>query len=52
MVQAEVVFLGKIFRGQFLVSEQEWGVLGRNVLNSVAILCDGPHLLWEERRGS
>ncbi len=52
VVQAEVVFLGKIFRGQFLVSEQEWGVLGRNVLNSVAILCDGPHLLWEERRGS
>ncbi|MBI4601074.1 MAG: hypothetical protein HY721_03850 [Planctomycetes bacterium] len=52
VVQAEIAFLGKIFRGQFLISEREWGVLGRNVLNSVAILCDGPRLHWDERGGT
>ena len=27
------------------------GILGRNILNSVRILLDGPHENWEEHKG-
>ena len=49
-VQLEVHFLGKSFRGQFLVVDGQHGVLGRNVLNSVSLLFDGPALVWRESR--
>ena len=48
VVRLELVFCGRTFRGQFLLIEQDWGVLGRNVLNAVALLFDGPHLTWDE----
>lgn len=48
VVRLELHFLGRTFRGQFLLAEQEWGVIGRNVLNAVPILLDGPRLAWEE----
>lgn len=48
-VRAEVVFLRKRFKGQFLVLDQEVGVLGRDVLNYVLLILDGPHLEWESR---
>ena len=47
VVRVEMLFLDRTFRGQFLLSEQEWGVIGRNVLNAVPILFDGPHLVWD-----
>jgi hypothetical protein len=28
---------------------QEIGILGRDVLNSLTIVLNGPHLTWEER---
>lgn len=48
MVQLEILFCGRLFRGQFLLIDQEWGVLGRNVLNAVALRLDGPRLAWIE----
>jgi predicted aspartyl protease len=48
-VQAEIVLLGRIFRGQFLLLDQETGVLGRDILNHLRILLDGPDLQWEEQ---
>jgi hypothetical protein len=50
VVRLEVHFCGRTFRGQFLLSDQEWGILGRNVLNAVPILLDGPNLTWDEHR--
>ena len=44
---AEVVFLDRRFRGQFLLIDQEIGIIGRNILNSVSLLFDGPRLIWE-----
>jgi predicted aspartyl protease len=41
---AEMVFLGRRFRGQFLLIDQETGIIGRNILNTVAMLFDGPLL--------
>ncbi len=49
VVQLELVYLSKRFKGQFLIIDQSLGVLGRNVLNAVAILLDGPRLNWSER---
>jgi hypothetical protein len=45
-VRAEMVFLGLTFRGQFLLVEQEWGIIGRNVLNAIPLTLDGPRLSW------
>ena len=45
-VNAEVVLLGRLFRGRFLIIDQDYGVLGRNVLNHLTLLLDGPRLQW------
>lgn len=45
-VQLDLVFLGRIFRGRFVVVNSESGILGRNVLNRFALLLDGPRLSW------
>ena len=47
-VHLEMLFLKRTFRGKFLVIGQEWGILGRDVLNHVLILLDGPSLSWRE----
>lgn len=44
----EMLFLNRIFKGQFLLTDQDYGILGRNVLNNVAILLNGPGLSWDE----
>ncbi|MBW1707439.1 MAG: hypothetical protein JRJ86_20140 [Deltaproteobacteria bacterium] len=50
VVQLELIFCRRTFRGQFLLINQEWGILGRNVLNSVPLLLDGPNLTWNEKQ--
>ena len=50
VVRLELVFCRRTFRGQFLLIDQEWGILGRNVLNIVPLLLDGPNLRWNEHR--
>ena len=47
-VHAVLVFLNKTFRGRFLQVDSEVGVIGRNVLNRVRLLLDGPALNWDE----
>lgn len=51
VIRADLLMLGRTFRGQFLVIDQEVGVLGRNVLNALALVLDGPHQTWSEHRG-
>jgi hypothetical protein len=50
VVSLELVFCHRSFKGQFLVVDQQWGILGRNVLNSVSVVFDGPNLQWDEER--
>jgi hypothetical protein len=45
-VRAELIFLELTFRGQFLLIEQDWGIIGRNILNVVSLTFDGPKLSW------
>jgi hypothetical protein len=46
----ELVFLGRRFRGEFLLTPNEYGIIGRNILNRVPLLLDGPKLVWDEPR--
>lgn len=46
----ELRFLQKTFRGEFLLVGGTHGVLGRNILNAVSLLLDGPRLKWDENR--
>jgi hypothetical protein len=48
VVQAEVVYLGRNFHGHFPLIDGQFGILGRNVLNKVSLLLDGPRLNWRE----
>ncbi len=52
VVRLEMLFMNKTFRGRFLIIDQEWGVVGRDILNLVALLLDGPNLTWREQRRS
>jgi hypothetical protein len=47
-VRADLVFMGRRFRGRFLMIDAEVGVVGRDVLNHVRLVLDGPALIWEE----
>ncbi len=48
VVQADLLFLRRAFKGSFLLIDQEWGLLGRDVLNHVSLVFDGQRLVWEE----
>jgi hypothetical protein len=48
VVELDLVFLNRSFRGRFLVTDV--GILGRNVLNQISLLLDGPQLSWSEER--
>lgn len=47
VVQLEMSFLRWNFRGQFLLNDQEFGILGRNILNAIAFCLDGPNMTWD-----
>ena len=44
----EVIFLKRAFRGQYLLIEDERGILGRDILNHLTLLMDGPRQQWWE----
>ena len=46
-VQADLLFLKRRFRGQYLSIDGEIGILGRDVLNHLRLLLDGPALRWD-----
>ena len=50
VVQLEMLFLNKTFRGRFLLIDQEWGVMGRDILNLLKLLFDGPNQTWNEQK--
>ena len=47
-VQCELIFLGRGYRGAYLVLDDTIGILGRDVLNHVSLVLDGPHGNWRE----
>ncbi len=51
-VELDLVFLRKAFRGRYVIINSKVGILGRDILNHVAVVIDGPRLSWEERQTS
>ena len=51
-VQLDLVFLGRTFKGRFIVINSETGILGRNVLNHFSLVLDGPRLSWDQSDSS
>lgn len=47
-VHLKLTLMERTFRGQFLLIDQEYGILGRNILNILPIVLDGPRLQWSE----
>jgi predicted aspartyl protease len=50
-VRCELVFLGRVYGGIYLIINEPCGLLGRDVLNDVSLLLDGPRLSWHEATG-
>lgn len=48
-VRLDFIFLNKLFRGKFLVYDQEEGIIGRDILNKFSIIFDGLNLKWEKQ---
>ena len=48
LVPVELEFLGKRLAGEYLLTEANYGVLGRDVLNLFRLVFDGPHQVWNE----
>ena len=47
-VLASLAFLRWNFRGRYLLTDADVGVIGRDILNHLRLLLDGPALHWEE----
>ena len=47
VARVHLIFEGRNFRGEFLTIDQEYGIIGRNVLNQLSVLFDGKKLRWE-----
>jgi predicted aspartyl protease len=50
LVKLELYFLDKKFAGEYLLIDRPIGILGRNVLNNIRILLDGPRGKWDEQK--
>lgn len=46
-VHLEITLLGRAYSGRFLLVDDEWGILGRNILNTLAVSLDGLRLWWD-----
>ncbi len=52
VIRLELLFQERTFRGQFLTTHDDMGVLGRNGINKIAIALPGPHQEWYELKES
>jgi hypothetical protein len=48
VVELDMILLRRAFRGKYLLIDGDHGVLGRDVLASLALIIDGPHQQWVE----
>lgn len=50
VAKLDLYLLGKKFSGEYLLVDRPIGILGRNILNNIRILLDGPGGKWNEQR--
>ncbi|MBW3625703.1 MAG: aspartyl protease family protein [Armatimonadetes bacterium] len=46
-VRLEMAFLRYTFRGEFLTTYSDVGIIGRNILNALSLRLNGPGLTWD-----
>jgi hypothetical protein len=51
-VTLDMILLKRLFRGRYLLIEEERGILGRDILNHIVLLLDGPRQRWQEHSPS
>jgi len=44
----DMIFLDRRFRGRYVLIDADQGILGRDVLNHLSLLLDGPGQQWRE----
>jgi hypothetical protein len=44
-----MIFLARAFRGRYLLIDGDHGILGRDVLNHLVLLLNGPEEQWTEQ---
>ncbi len=44
----QILFLGKRFTGNYCSINDSVGIIGRDILNQIALVYDGPNLEWNE----
>ena len=49
VVMLDLLFLRRAFRCRYLLTEAEHGIMGRDILNHVIVLLDGPQQQWSEQ---
>jgi len=50
VAKLDLLVLDKTFRGEYLLIDRPISILGRNILNNVRILLDGPRGKWSEQK--
>ncbi len=50
VAQLDLIFVERAFRGKYVIIDSNMGILGRDVLNHVALLLDGPRLSWQQQK--
>ena len=50
VIKLDLLVLNKTFRGDYLLIDRPIGILGRNILNHLRLLFDGPGKEWEEQK--
>jgi hypothetical protein len=49
VIQLEMILCRRRFRGQYLLTDDPMGIVGRNILNALTLLLDGPNASWDEQ---
>ena len=47
VVQLQMIFEERNFRGEFLLIDQDYGIIGRNILNHLNVRFDGKKYAWK-----
>ena len=50
ITKLDLPVLDKTFKGEYLLIDRPIGILGRNILNNVRVLLDGPRGKWNEQK--
>lgn len=48
----DAIFLNRRFRGRYLLIDSDEGIIGRDILNHLSLILDGPGKQWLERTNS